>query len=119
MKMVKEIIPAICAVAITMGVLWSTHRDVAPKTATREDVAAEAVRGGYRLIGTEELWGHYQEDREKPFLVDTRQDWEFRTGHIKGAVSFPMEPTWLSRLRNRGALEAFLGPDRNRLIVFY
>jgi rhodanese-related sulfurtransferase len=51
--------------------------------------------------------------------LDTRQEWEYRTGHIKKAVNFPIEPTWLSRWRKKSALETFLGPDKNRLIVFY
>jgi rhodanese-related sulfurtransferase len=37
-------------------------------------------------------------------LVDTRQEWEYRTGHIKSSVNFPMEQAWLSRWRNKGAL---------------
>ena len=52
-------------------------------------------------------------------LVDTRQEWEYRSGHIRGALNFPLEPTWISRWRNKGALEKFLGPDKNRFIVFY
>jgi rhodanese-related sulfurtransferase len=51
--------------------------------------------------------------------VDTRQEWEYRTGHIKGAVNFSMEPTRWSRWRSAAALKAFLGPDRERTIVFY
>jgi rhodanese-related sulfurtransferase len=51
--------------------------------------------------------------------VDTRQEWEYRTGHLKGALNFPIEPTWFSRWRNQKPLEAFLGPDKNRFIVFY
>jgi rhodanese-related sulfurtransferase len=52
-------------------------------------------------------------------LVDTRQEWEYRSGHIRGATNFPIEPTWWSRWRKAGALEAVLGPDKDRLIVFY
>jgi rhodanese-related sulfurtransferase len=51
--------------------------------------------------------------------VDTRQEWEYRTGHIKNALNFPIEPTWLSRWRKKDALQTFLGLDKNRLIVFY
>jgi len=38
---------------------------------------------------------------------------------MKGALNFPMEPIWWSRWRKAGALETFLGPDRDRTIVFY
>ena len=82
-------------------------------------VHAEAVRGGYRLINTEELTKIYQQPPADFLLVDTRQDWEYRSGHIKGAVNFPMEPTWWGRWRAKGRLAALLGPDKNRLVVFY
>jgi len=76
-------------------------------------------QGGYRIIDSAALWDLYQKDPESVLLVDTRQEWEYRTGHIKGALNFPIEPTWLSRWRNKSALEKFLGPDKNRFIVFY
>ena len=55
----------------------------------------------------------------KVLLVDTRQDWEYRSGHIQGAVNFPLEPTAWSRWRSQGRLAALLGPDQDRLVVFY
>ena len=79
----------------------------------------EARLGGYRIISTEELWERYEKDPDKMLLVDARQEWEYRTGHIKKAQNFPIEPTWLSRWRNKGGLEAFLGPDKERSLVFY
>jgi rhodanese-related sulfurtransferase len=96
-----------------------THRAVTPKEATWDDVKAEAKSGGYRIITTEELAREYRKDSGSLLLVDTRQDWEYRTGHLNGAVNFPMEPTWWSRWRKASALEAFLGPDKDRGIVFY
>jgi len=119
MKDTKKALFALVAVAITIGYLWQTNRVVTPKEATWNDVQTEARLGGYRIISTDELWERYEKDPDKMLLVDTRQEWEYRTGHIKKAVNFPMEPTWLSRWRNKGALEKFLGPDKNRLIVFY
>ena len=83
------------------------------------EVQAEAARGGYRLINTEELAKLYQQPPANFLLVDTRQDWEYRSGHIKGAVNFPIEPTWWGRLRAQGRLAALLGPDKDRLVVFY
>ena len=119
MNGLKTTMMALIALAITVGLLWFTSRSVTPKKATFEDVVAEAGKGGYRLINTERLWELYEENPKGLFLVDTRQEWEYRTGHIKGSLNFPMEPTWLSRWRKKGALEKFLGPDKNRFIVFY
>ena len=83
------------------------------------EVVAEAENGGYRLISTDALWKLYGEERDGLLLVDTRQEWEYRAGHIAGAVNFPMEPTWMARWRKKGDLKQFLGDDKKRPIVFY
>jgi hypothetical protein len=114
MSAIKKTVFALVAITITAGYLWHANRVVTPKAATWNDILAEAQQGGYRIIDTDALWNRYQKDPETLLLVDTRQEWEYRTGHIKGALSFPIEPTWLSRWRNKGALEKFLGPDKNR-----
>ena len=119
MKNSKSIISAVMAVAIVIGVLWLTNRIVTPREATWEDVLAEAKRGGYQVIKTQDLWARYQQDLSGTLLVDTRQEWEYRTGHIKGAFNFPIEPTRYSRWRKEKSLETFLGQDKNRFIVFY
>ena len=115
----KKLILAVAAVLITVGALWLTSRSLAPKDATWEDVLAEARSGGYRLVTTEELRDRYQQEVAGLLLVDTRQEWEYRTGRIKGALNFPMAPTGWARWREAGSLEAFLGPDKERFIVFY
>lgn len=110
---------AVVVVAIVTGVLWLTNRAVTPKEATWEDLLAEAKLGDYQIIKTQDLWTRYQKDPKSILLVDTRQEWEYRTGHIKGALNFPVEPTWWSRWRNEKPMETLLGPDKNRFIVFY
>ena len=110
---------ALVAVVIMVGALWFTNRAVTPKEATWDDVLAEAKAGGYQIITTEELAERYQKDAKSLLLVDTRQEWEYRSGHIEGAVNFPMEPTSWSRWRKASALETFLGPDKDRAIIFY
>ena len=110
---------ALAAAALTLGVLWHLQRPIIATEATWEDVKAEAQNGGYRLITTEELAERYRQDAGGLLLVDTRQDWEYRTGHIKGAVNFPIEPSAWGRWRSESPLAKFLGPDRDRAIVFY
>ncbi len=110
---------AIIAVVLTLGVLWYGNRPVSTKEATWEDVKAEARAGGYRLINTQELAKLRSQDQKQVLLVDTRQDWEYRTGHIPGSVNFSMEPTAWARWRAQGPLTQFLGPDKDRTIVFY
>jgi 3-mercaptopyruvate sulfurtransferase SseA len=115
----KTILFALLAMATVIGILWFTSRAVTPKEATWEDVLIEGKQGGYQIIQTQDLWDRVQKDSNAILLVDTRQEWEFRTGHIKGAVNFPLEPTAWSRWRKQKPLETFLGPDKNRFIVFY
>jgi 3-mercaptopyruvate sulfurtransferase SseA len=119
MRATKKALLALVAVTITAGSLWYTNQVVTPKKATWDDVRTEAKQGGYQLISTDDLWEHYRAKPETLLLVDTRQEWEYRTGHIKGALNFPIESTWLSRWRKKRALETFLGSDKNRFIVFY
>lgn len=115
----RSVLLALTAVVMTLAALWFTNRAVTPKTASWDDVLAEAKNGGYKLITTKELAERYRQHADTILLVDTRQEWEFRTGHIKDAVNFPMEPTWWSRWRKADALEDFLGQDKSRDIVFY
>jgi len=115
----QKTVLALIAVSLTIGFIWYGNRSVTPQKATWDDVRAEAVKGGYRLISTDKLWQQHKSNSAGLLLVDTRQEWEHRTGHIQGAINFPLEPTWLSRWRKKGELAAVLGPDKNRLIVFY
>lgn len=110
---------ALGAVLLTVGAIWHGNRVVPPKQATWDDVLAEAKAGGYKIITTDELSERYRKDAKSLLLVDTRQEWEYRTGHLQGALNFPIEPTAWSRWRKASALEAFLGPDRERTLVFY
>jgi predicted sulfurtransferase len=109
----------VLALTTTILMLAYAARKPEPSQATLENVRGEARSGGYRLITTEELWGWLQSKSNNLLLVDTRQEWEYRTGHIRGAVNFPMEPTWLSRWRKKSALVQLMGTDKNRTIVFY
>ena len=114
-----KVIPALLAMIITAGLLWYTHTEVAPRQVDWQDVQMEAREGGYEIIDKDELWARYRSDTESLLLVDTRQEWEYRIGHVDGAKNFPMEPTRLSRWQKKRALEKFLGPDKERFIVFY
>lgn len=119
MHTTKTTLVALVAVLLTIGALWFTNRAVTPRQATWDDVLAEGKAGGYRIITTDELAKRCQQNAGGLVLVDTRQEWEFRTGHLRGAVNFPMEPTAWARWRKASVLETFLGPDKNRFLVFY
>ena len=115
----KVIAVSLLVTVVGAGALWFTSQSITPKEAGFEEVRAEAAAGGYRFMSTDELGRRYKGDPQGITVVDTRQDWEFAAGHIQGAVSFPMEPTWWSRWQKKDGLAAVLGPDKNRFIVFY
>ena len=98
------------------GLLTSTASST---TETDTLLHREAERGGYRLIDVDTLWQRYQNQADNILLIDTRQGWEYRSGYIKDAIHFSMEPTWFSRLIQRNALAQALGPDKGRILIFY
>ena len=73
---------ALVAVVLTLGALWYVNRPVVVQEATPAQVRAEAARGGYRLIDTPALAKLYRQPPANFLLVDTRQDWEYRSGHL-------------------------------------
>ena len=108
------------SLVLLVPVLLQVHVAQATASApTMVDVRAEAVRGGYRLIDLGELRGRLEREPRRILLVDTRQDWEYRTGHIPDSINFSFEPTLWARLKNRWALREALGADTSRPLVFY
>jgi hypothetical protein len=104
---------------LVAGNVYCDQTDAQAQTPSFNTVKSEAKRGGYQLISIQELWELYRQVDNNLLLVDTRQEWEFHAGYIKGALNFSMDPTWLARMTQRGALEQFLGPDKTRTLVFY
>jgi len=119
MKPVRSFILPAVAVALTFGVVGFFQRPASVEPSTMAEVRQEAERGGYRIIDADTLWGLYRSNREKILLVDTRQEWEHRAGHIDGSTNFPTPPSWTSRWLKKGALKEFLGPNQDKSIVFY
>jgi len=119
MKSVRTFILPAVAVALTFGIVGFLQRPAPVKPSSMAQVRQEAERGGYQLMDVDTLWGLYRSHRDKILLVDTRQEWEHRAGHIDGSVNFHFEPSWTSRWLRKGDLNEFLGPDTQKTIVFY
>ena len=119
MKAVRIILMPGLALSVTLLIVWYLHLPAPVVESNMAQVEREAADGGYRLIDVGTLSALYQKDREKVLLVDTRQEWEHRAGHIAGSVNFPMEPTWWARWQRKGALKALLGPHQGQTLVFY
>lgn len=115
----KKFLVPVLAVVVTAAVVWFTNQPVTQRQVRYQDVVEEAEAGGYGLVDTERLKALLDKDPRGLLLVDTRQEWEYRTGHIPSAVHFAMEPTRWARWSKKGELQAALGPDKDRTIVFY
>jgi hypothetical protein len=87
----------------------------------RDNVVAEAKKGGYQLISPEELKGEYLKDSTVFSLVDVRQEWSYQMQHIKGALHIDFAPTWWNQYSPmmRSDIKKLLGPEKNKKIVFY
>lgn len=119
MSIPKRVLFMVLGAALVVGFLWTTSRAVTPRSATWQDVQAEAEAGEYRLITTDELWDQYSKDPEGTLLVDAREEWDHRKGHIQSSINFPMRSTSFSRKQRADALAAVLGPDKDMFVAFY
>jgi len=88
---------------------------------TPEKVMAEAKKGRYKLITGEELKREFMKSPSDLFLVDTRQDWEYHAGHIKGARLLSAVPSWWYQYspKARWEMKKALGHDKDIKVVFY
>jgi hypothetical protein len=114
----KSLRTVLALIFILVGLAANSHVSAQVSPVSFDTVKREAEKGDYQLISMQELWKLYQQNNNL-LLIDTRQEWEYQAGYIKGAVHFSMEPTWMARLTQRGPLQQFLGPDQNRNLVFY
>ncbi len=87
----------------------------------RDNVAAEAHKGGYQLISPEELKEGYLKDPASFSLVDVRQEWSYQMQHIKGSLHIDFSPTWWNQYSPmmRSEMKKVLGPDKEKKFVFY
>ena len=98
---------------------WGTKELETEKSAVT--FAREVERGGYKIVSTEELKG-WLDQKKNMLIVDTMPYEEsYKKQHIPGAVNFELPIPEMTKLdeKTKAALERLLGPDKNRLIVFY
>jgi len=98
---------------------WGTKELETEKIAV--NLVREVARGGYGIVTTEELKG-WIDQKVNMLIIDTMPYADsYAKQHIPGAVSmeFPIPEMKTLDNKTKAALEKLLGPDKNRLIVFY
>ena len=97
---------------------WGTKELETDKIAVT--FAREVARGGYQVVSTEELKG-WIDSKKDMLIVDTNPEGSYKKMHIPGAVHLEIQRPELTALDNKlkTGLEKILGPDKDRVIVFY
>ena len=98
---------------------WGTKELETDKIAVT--FAKEVLRGNYAVVATEELKGWI--DQKRPMLIVDTMPYEasYKKQHVPGAVQmeFPIPEMTKIDDKTKADLEKLLGPDKDRLIVFY
>lgn len=97
---------------------WGTRELDTEKIAV--NFQKEVDRGGYKVVSTEELKSWIDQKKEM-LIVDTMPFDSYNKQHIPGAVNFALPIPEMTQMddKTKAAFEKLLGPDKNRLIVFY
>ena len=82
--------------------------------------AREVERGGYKVVTTQEL-KKWIDEKKDMLIVDNNPYDVFKKQHYPGAAHFELPRPEMTTLddKTRAGLEKVLGPDKNRVIVFY
>ncbi len=118
----------ITILTLLMGVFISASPSLAAwgsKEGDTEKIAVnfyrEVERGAYKVVSTTELKG-WMDQKKEMLIIDTMPyEDSYKKQHIPGAVQmeFPIpEMTQLDE-KKKAELEKLLGPNKDRLIVFY
>ena len=129
MKIQRGLITALITIFVAALLTFSTAGGALAAWGTKEletekiavTFAREVERGGYKILATEELKGWI--DQKKAMLIVDTMPFEasYKKQHVPGAVQMEFPIPEMTQLddKTKAALEKLLGPDKERLIVFY
>lgn len=123
-KKLKTLLPASLTL-IALLLLGSNVFALGAKELETEKIAttfaAEVMRGGYKIVTTPEL-KTWMDEKKSMLIVDTMPyEASYKKNHIPGAkqMEFPIPEMTSIDVKTKAELLKLLGPDKNRLIVFY
>jgi rhodanese-related sulfurtransferase len=82
--------------------------------------AREVERGGYKIISTAEL-KNWIDQKKDALIVDTNPEASYKKQHVPTSVHLELQRPEMTQLddKTKEALLKLLGPDKDRVIVFY
>lgn len=85
-----------------------------------QDAELAARQGHYGLVDIDEMRQLLNSD-ERPLMVDTRTDYEYRRGHIPWSrhLEFSVGDSFMLPEDKKKKLLDLLGPDKERVVIFY
>jgi phage shock protein E len=80
----------------------------------------ESKKDGYELISAPELKALYESGKDVT-IIDVRPEYEYLAGHLSKANSleFDLGDKLEMKPEKKSSLISLLGPDKQRLVVFY
>jgi len=116
---VVSVLVFVLGLAASSMAAWGTKELDEEKVAIT--FAKEVERGGYKIVSTAEMKKWI--DEKKPMLIVDTMPYEdsYKKQHIPGAVNFEFPIPEVTKLddKTKAAFEKVLGPDKDKLIVFY
>jgi thiosulfate/3-mercaptopyruvate sulfurtransferase len=121
----KRVVGVFIFIAFIFGMAGASLAAWGTKELETEKIAVNLVRdvarGGYGIVTTQELKGWVDQNKSM-LIIDTMPYADsYVKQHIPGAVSMVFPIPEMTKLddNTKAALEKLLGPDKNRLVVFY
>lgn len=116
------LIVCICFVFGIAGVslaAWGTRELETEKIAV--NLVREVARGGYGIVTTQELKSWIDQKKDMHIIDTMPYEASYKKQHIPGAVNLEFPIPEMNKLDNKtkASMEKLLGPDKNRVIVFY
>jgi len=110
--------PVILVLVLVLGILTSAGSREEPSWL--QQARDEAKNDGYELISAPELKALFESGKDFT-IIDVRPEYEYRDGHLPHAdgLEFDLGDKLELKPEKQAALISLLGPDKQRLIVFY
>ena len=105
---------------LVLGILTAAAADSREEPSWLQQARDEAKQDGYELITAPELKALYESGKDFT-IIDVRPEYEYRDGHLPHAKSleFDLGDKLELKPEKQAALINLLGPDKQRMIVFY